>query len=222
MQVEAQIAQLKPLLANKTVVGVALGDEMVCNGLPFTDFQQLVTKVRKEVGPGVPMWANECCGTITGDAAGGEWASIPPELDIISYDCYTEPADKPPHFWNGTEEAAMTKRQYASWAHLMHPHQRLAVLPGLFGWNKTILSQEKQSQALVDKLRGFVAWAQEEPKLVMMTPWHMNDRSDAMGVNMGPGAVDFPAVMAELRKINGMIGKSPPSPAPPSHERDTR
>ena len=52
-----------------------------------------------------------------------------------------------------------------------------------------------------------------------MTPWHMNDRSDAMGVNMGPGAVDFPAVMAELRKINGMIGKSPPSPAPPPRRR---
>jgi hypothetical protein len=35
----------------------------------------------------------------------------------------------------------------------------------------------------------------------------MNDRSSHMGGDMGPGAVNFPAVMAELRKINAMIGR---------------
>ena len=31
-----------------------VGDEMVCNGLPFKDFTALVTKIRAEVGPGIP------------------------------------------------------------------------------------------------------------------------------------------------------------------------
>ena len=141
-------------------------------------------------------------GTITGNAAPGQWPYIPAELDIISYDCYTVPADKPPHFWNGTEEAVMTRSHYESWYHLLHPHQKAAVLPGLFGWNTSKLPKAAQSEALVDKLRGFLAWAQEDDKLVAMVPWHMNDRSAALGVNMGPGAVDFPAVMAELRAIN--------------------
>ena len=73
--VEAQAAELKPLIANKTVVGLCVrlspyrrsrllamtasrrrfvGDEMVCNGLPFKDFTALVTKIRAEVGPGIP------------------------------------------------------------------------------------------------------------------------------------------------------------------------
>lgn len=205
-QVEAEATKLKPLIANGTVVGIAVGDEMVCNGLPFDDFEQLVTKIRAEVGPGVKLWSNECCGTITGVAAPGEWPHIPVELDIISYDCYTVPADKAPHFWNGTEEAVMTRRQYESWYHLLHPHQQVAVLPGLFGWNTSLLPKAQQSQALVDKLRGFLEWARDDPLLVMMTPWHMNDRSSGMGVNMGPGAVNFPAVLSELRTINQLIG----------------
>ena len=100
----------------------------------------------------------------------------------------------------------MTRRQYESWYHLLHPHQQVAVLPGLFGWNTSLLPKAQQSQALVDKLRGFLEWARDDPLLVMMTPWHMNDRSSGMGVNMGPGAVNFPAVLSELRTINQLIG----------------
>ena len=44
--VDAEAAQLKPLIENGTVVGIFVGDEMVCNGLPFHDFQKLVTKIR--------------------------------------------------------------------------------------------------------------------------------------------------------------------------------
>ena len=89
--------------------------------------------------------ANECCGTITGVAGhNGEWANIPPELDIISYDCYTVPCrdgtcGTPPGSvaigaWNGTEEASMTRRYYEKWYHMLRPHQKLMVVPGLFGW----------------------------------------------------------------------------------------
>ena len=56
---------------------------------------KLVKRVRAKI-PGIPLWANECCGTITGAKAGGEWAFIPEELDYISYDCCAPPL-QPPH-----------------------------------------------------------------------------------------------------------------------------
>ena len=88
--VDAEAAKLQPLIDNGTVVGIFLGDEMVCNGLPFIDFVKLVKRVRAKI-PGIPLWANECCGTITGAKAGGEWEFIPEELDYISYDCCAPP-----------------------------------------------------------------------------------------------------------------------------------
>jgi hypothetical protein len=106
--VDAEAAQLKPLIENGTVVGIFVGDEMVCNGLPFHDFQKLVTKIRAAVGPSVKLWSNECCGTITGSTHYG-WAHIPIELDIISTDCYSVPGkgignvpDGTPKHWNGS------------------------------------------------------------------------------------------------------------------------
>ena len=41
-----------------------------------------------------------------------------------------------------------------------------------------------------------------------MAPWHMNDRSSGMGVNMGRGAINFPSVLAELRAIMKLIDGS--------------
>ena len=92
--VDAEAAKLQPLIDNGTVVGIFLGDEMVCNGLAFIDFVKLVKRVRAKI-PGIPLWANECCGTITGAKAGGEWEFIPEELDYISYDCCAPPLQPP-------------------------------------------------------------------------------------------------------------------------------
>ena len=121
------------------------------------------------------MWANECCGTITGAANPGQWAHIPPELDYISYppqtsspchfaidqrsfwraryDCYSVPThgwmtpNEPQGHWNGTAEPTMARKAYQSWYHMLHPHQKVMVLPGLFGWNTSIVSEEVQVRA---------------------------------------------------------------------------
>jgi hypothetical protein len=80
-------------------------------------------------------------------------------------------------------------------------------LPGLFGWNESVCPREVQVQALLDKLRGFWAWAAADPLVVGMAPWHMNDRTAGMGANMGKGAVDFPEVLAEMRRLMALAGR---------------
>ena len=41
----------------------------------------------------------------------------------------------------------MARKAYESWYHMLHPHQKVMVLPGLFGWNTSIVSEEVQVRA---------------------------------------------------------------------------
>ena len=41
----------------------------------------------------------------------------------------------------------MARKAYQSWYHMLHPHQKVMVLPGLFGWNTSIVSEEVQVRA---------------------------------------------------------------------------
>ena len=109
--VDAEALKLEPLIANGTVVGIFVGDEMVCNGLPFANFTALVTRIRAAVGPDTKLWANECCGTVAGAKGGaGEWLHVPPELDYVSYDCYSVPESAKGYAWNGTAEVDLARR----------------------------------------------------------------------------------------------------------------
>ena len=89
--------------------------------------------------------------------------------------------------WNGTHEAVMTRTAYQKWYKMLKPHQKVMQVPGVFGWNQSQCSLKTQTAALLDKLRGFWSWAQEDERVVGMSPWHLNDRSSGMGANMGPG-----------------------------------
>ena len=109
----------------------------------------------------------------------------------------------------------MTRRQYEKYYSMLHPHQRLFVVPGLFGWNRTECTVETQTRALLDKLEAFWAWAEQEPLIVGMFPWHLNDRSRGNpDKDLGLGAVNFPQVVAELKKLNVMIAAGPAARAP--------
>ena len=86
------------------------------------------------------------------------------------------------------------------------PGARLLISCG--AWLRAEQPSARQTQALLDKLRGFWEWAKEDDRLIGMAPWHMNDRSSGMGVNMGRGAINFPSVLAELRAIMKLIDGS--------------
>ena len=64
----------------------------------------------------------------------------------------------------------MARNAYNKWYPLLHEHQKVAQLPGLFGWNESICPLAIQEKALLDKLRGFRAWADEDERVVGMLP----------------------------------------------------
>jgi hypothetical protein len=101
---------------------------------------------------------------------------------------------------------------------LLHPHQSVFVVPGLWGcsgsprnarWNNS-LSLEQQSDALVARLRAVMAWAKEEPRIAGINPWHYDTEP---GLQCGGGCCDlggaaFPAVVKEFQAIARTL--SPP------------
>ena len=65
-----------------TAVGVFLGDEVVCHGVPFENMTAVARRLRAGLGPSAILAINEC-----GRSYGiPSWPEIPPELDLVSAD----------------------------------------------------------------------------------------------------------------------------------------
>jgi hypothetical protein len=152
-----------------------IGDELVCSGVHLSNFSSLVKQLRLELGPNVILYANECCGTIGAcDSKHRCWEGpIPPELDLISEDCYSAPCRVPegtpygcnetkPYYerrnvWNVSWEWTDVKGHYESSIFpRLHPHQQVMLVPGIFGFSNTsIMSHDRQDKFLVELLQGF-------------------------------------------------------------------
>ncbi len=75
----------------------------------------------------------------------------------------------------------------------------------------------EQDAALLEKLNGFIAWAQEEPRMVLMNPWHYSDlgappnqkrvvnKNHARDGEYTLGAYAFPKLMARLRELGDQV-----------------
>ena len=140
--------------------------------------------------------------------------SIPTGIDVISFDGYSA----------GTLEVDQHRALYQT--HLypkLAPHQRAAVVPGLFGCslpnkgkceanasatgphcmcalNGDDLSDEAQSAKLVAKLEGYMSWAREDPNIAGIIPWHYSNRMEmtALTPSYGLGAAAFPALVQRM------------------------
>ena len=139
---------------------------------------------------------------------------IPTGIDVISFDGYSA----------GTVEVDQHRALYQT--HLypkLAPHQRAAVVPGLFGCslpkkgkceanasatgphcmcalNGDDLSDEAQSAKLVAKLEGYMSWAREDPNIAGIIPWHYSNRMEmtALTPSYGLGAAAFPALVQRM------------------------
>ena len=122
--------------------------------------------------------------SISSKGGGPGWGpanKVPAGLDILSIDGYM----------HGVNESLWHKEFYEKNVFpALHPHQRVAVVPGLFGCDATEagcatdpkqaqrrclcslsgrnLSHAGQAAGLVAKLEGFFAWAAIEPRIVGM------------------------------------------------------
>eukprot|EP01047_Picozoa_sp_COSAG01_P054353 COSAG01_NODE_5931_length_3946_cov_2.829218_2_plen_109_part_00 len=92
------------------------------------------------------------------------------------------------------------------------------MVPGLFG-NYSV-SIAEQDEALLGKLNGFLAWAQQEPRINLMNPWHYSDlgappnqkrvpnKNHARDGEYTLGSYAFPKLMAKLRLLGDQINAS--------------
>ena len=187
------------------VAGVMLGDEL-SGGMNLGNYTAVAAAVHAALnGTEHFVYTNE--GTHQYGPAG--WPSIPAGLDVISLDGYgvCEPPDAAAGFCGpaNASEAAWHRAFYEARLYpKLLPHQRVAVVPGLFGCatpaqpggcernasygtarctcalDGADLSAEGQARHLVAKLDAFAAWAREDARLVGINPWHYANRPSSL------------------------------------------
>jgi len=76
-------------------------------------------------------------------------------------------------------------------------------------------SLAEQQAAMAEKLRGYATWADEEPRLIGIFPWHLEDFACAMGARGADGqapqyclgATHFPEAMGVVREIGQNLSR---------------
>ena len=94
---------------------------------------------------------------------------------------------------DGACEAASAKLHYEKFVSKLKPHQSIWLVPGLFGPNATASNatapnatvMAANDRSLVDKLSAYWMWADTEPRITGLIPWHW--------ANLGAGYVANPA-----------------------------
>ena len=150
--------------------GVQLGDELVLGSIPrfsVANLTALAARFHDGLHPhDVFIFTNE-----GGGAEVPAWPEIPAGLDIISVDMYG----------SGACEAASAQVIYERIFALLKPHQSVWLIPGLFGaagaaWpTPNVTAMAEHDESLVEKLSAYFAWADTEPRITGVMPWHWYD-----------------------------------------------
>jgi hypothetical protein len=152
--------------ARSAIKGVMIGDELVMGHFPLSNLTALAAALHDGLAPhGIFLWTNEgfragpesagrcttaadcdmhlfgsgagapVCATFPDKDAGGhkycnqpQWTEMPAGLDVVSLDVYNR----------GAAEVKVAKQYYGHYLlPLLKPHQRLWLVPGLYGPNGT-------------------------------------------------------------------------------------
>ena len=244
-----------PAMANGSVKGVFLGDEICCHNSSCWRGQlyPMSAHLRQLLGSPAILYTNECQDSLTGGnysshghAVGPPLDKIAPDLDVVSVDlCETfhtlvsgfifcavvltrcsarvipsADAGYAPGS-SGTDEVTQDRAFFDKEVFpRLSPHQTAAVIPGVFACsNFTYESLEDSEGRVVAKLQGYWEWAQVEPKLHGMYPWHFTNRSGEQSsgaCDMRVGAVAMPKVLAKLAEIARSIKQQQPPGSRPA------
>lgn len=235
LQLDAFEETVAPFVENGTVVGIFLGDEKICGGVPLRNYTAVLAHLRAAfgqcdcsltvsvdecfscsprcdcgmyvgAGKSVLLYGNECGNTI----GGGE---LPAELDLFSFDVYDAQNT------DGANEVALARSiaEKTIFPQLA-PHQKLLLVPGVYGntpaacekagGSAAVCSLDAQAVQVVKKLDGFFEWAKAEERIAGFNPWHFGHRASRQNSaihDMEIGAVEMPSVLAKLREIGQHI-----------------
>ena len=225
------IRSIGPALANESVRGVFLGDEMCSTvGIPAANLSAVATAAKNAMaawGGGLVV-SNEGIWAVNGTANGPNAKSkfprptpcylpaIPAAIDLFSVDVYVSSAENQPRPGiSDAEEARVAKAFYDRYiTPKLHAHQRLLLVPGTFadpdvGRSGSIA---KQDVVIAQKLRGYVRWLRNDSRVVGINAWKWADDKLANGSwNPSYGAIavglaSLPraqSVLAEVAHPNG-------------------
>lgn len=178
------IAALRPLAAellqNGTIIGFNLGDELLWNCLDPQNLTKGAQIIREAFPKGsAVIWYNEAaffhslpakdsCGTPHADL------KIPEELDWFSVDIYH--MDGPVTGW--VDEYVRTWYDSIIYPNLTSS-QRVLLVPGAFGSDVNhypngtyVCDRECYDRMCAQDAADFVAWAQEDERVVGIMPWN--------------------------------------------------
>jgi parallel beta-helix repeat protein len=208
----AQLGSALPLFKSGAVVGVFLGDEIMCSKIPFSNYSAVATATRKWLTdsgvPGALIYSNECSTPLT--KRGQTWSipdKLPAELDLFSIDLYAARESHSNPSSDPQKELEEVQKMVAD--HMrprLHPHQRLMLVPGLFGDRNTTRSgtMEQQEEYLLAKLNATVAYAESQPDIVGVIPWHWLSPPKSYAIYstiFGLGIESFPKLIARLNEL---------------------
>ena len=223
----ALLAKLVPLIETRVVVvGFFIGDELFPGKISLADFMSCLGALAaaKATYPWLITWENE---------GGLNWVAdfkkngVPAELDVISLDDYymgTTPSS----------EAAGHRKFYEDEIYpLLKPHQKVFLVPGSFATHDANNTRGGKAypkgnatfcyggtfhgcdEYMADQANAFAQWAQEDPRVAGIAPWHWDSR--LLGV-VSPykevGVVDMPLTRAAWQGIGQAIRKGVRSGAP--------
>lgn len=174
---EAQWAALaaaaRPFLANGTIFGFNMGDELVWNCLAPANLTIAVNLVRASFPRGsATIWYNEATPPIASDidSCGNTniGYTIPTALDWFSTDIY---------HMNGVESGWVGSNVRSFYeAHIyprLAPGQVVTVVPGSFGSNvNSACDKDCYDRMCAADAVDFAAWAEVDPLLVGIQPWN--------------------------------------------------
>ena len=178
--IAATVQAARSRLLSGAVAGLFLGDEVVCGGVHVENLTAVAAYSKKQllaagVGHGL-VYVNECKLSFNNTHRPyGIKGLLPAGLDLISFDAYqlSNLSTFAPTPWWLQEPRANRAFVAQELIPRMHPHQRLMVIPGLYGNDSATATEHAvQDIRLVAKLEAYWEWIKEDNKIVGLNPYH--------------------------------------------------
>ena len=174
--INTNISLFKQLLLNRTISGFFMGDELMWNGLPYSNLTHASNYLRRHF-PTSFIWENEAAYAIRCNTTYGRCFDknnktihitdgIPPALSAISTDMY--------HMTPYNNFVNTVKDFYKQWIYpKLHKGQKVFTIPGAFGSNVNSNCDYDcyDTMCAIDAVQ-YYNWALEDHLVIGMNPWN--------------------------------------------------